>query len=807
MTARPHPTGRAGLAVAATLAVLGLSCMSLVGKTPARAAQPAGPGTAPGPSVASGPKVKPGVQSGPDQLRLLGQSTDVAAGGSWQIHVAVQSSAPATERLRLEIYPRLTTRTAFRETLTGRVFGEPWRSTSMALNTLPADSGGGVTLAVPVDAQSSNPDIPDFQVNSSQSGLFPVQVELLDSGYNPIRTLTTYLLFSAGGPSQTGFPRLNVSLSLDLGAAPPIPSSAPLTADATTASLQAAAGQLPAATVSALAEEVAVLRRHPNVPLSVDVTPQTADALGALVRESPSPTPGSPAGQAASTLSTLSHLVAGHDQLLPATWVKTALSDLSAAGLSGEIVQQFAAGAASLEADLHRDPATSTWVVDRPLDAGTLGILRAHGAQRLIVPSSDLRALPKSLETFTDAAPAELVSGGGNLTVDAADPQLSAHFSNSSDQVLAANQLLAELAMIQLETPSHVRGVAILPPAGWVPSSAFLDTLLAGLDNNPLLEPVTADQLFAAVPAATDHSTLRSLAPTAPPTPLSDASTIRLARAVAQGFAAVLPRASGTTAEMARRILLSESSQLTTAQRSDVLGPVVAAATPLDKGISLPGATSITLTARQGNLPLTILTSPSSLHPQVQLRLSSDKLTFEPFSPVGGHCTQASASSEVCQLALTTAVTTVKVPVEARTSGVFTLNVSLSSPNGSLVFASNRDTVRSTAVSGVGVILIVLAALGLAFWWFRNLRHGRRARQLVDPSAEGDGDEVIDEGSGKEASEGGPAEASEPEDAFAEFFSRPAPVYPKRASVPIAGIDASGIVPPVSPSRGARGPT
>lgn len=421
----------------------------------------------------------------------------------------------------------------------------------------------------------------------------------------------------------------------------------------------------------------------------------------------------------------------------------------------------------------------STWVLDRPLDPTTLGILQAHGAKQLIVPSADLRAL-KGVQSLTTASPAELAGGGGLLTVDAADPQLSAHLSNSPDQVLAANQLLAELAMIQLETPSRVRGVAILPPSGWVSSPAFLDTLLAGLHNNSLLKAVTADQLFAAVPVASEHATVRRLASSEPPIPLTNADTIGLARAVVQGFGAVLPQAGLTTTEMARRILLSESSALTTAQRSDVLGPVVAAATPLDKAISLPGATSITLTARKGSLPLTILTTPSSLHPHVQLRLSSDKLKFEPFSVAGDQCALATASAEICQLTLTSAVTTVKVPVEARTSGVFTLNVSLYSPDGSLVFGANHDTVRSTAVSGVGVILIILAALGLGYWWFRNIRHGRRAKRLVEVSAEVDSQNG-DEGLGKkEASESTATASSQPDDGLEEFVSPPRPAHPTR---------------------------
>ena len=56
--------------------------------------------------------------------------------------------------------------------------------------------------------------------------------------------------------------------------------------------------------------------------------------------------------------------------------------------------------------------------------------------------------------------------------------------------------------MIQLETPGDTRGVAVLPPPGWSTNPTFIDTLLAGLEGHPLLNPVTASGLFAAVPVA-----------------------------------------------------------------------------------------------------------------------------------------------------------------------------------------------------------------------------------------------------------------------------------------------------------------
>ncbi len=145
--------------------------------------------------------------------------------------------------------------------------------------------------------------------------------------------------------------------------------------------------------------------------------------------------------------------------------------------------------------------------------------------------------------------------------------------------------------------------------------------------------------------------------------------------------------------------------------------------------VRLPGNQSITFTARQGLIPITILSSaPYPL--RVRVRVTSQKLGFRPVGlPVGG-CTE-SGTTEICTVDLKAQNTTLRVPVVAKTAGVFSLTVALDSPDGVLTLATNQDTVRSTAASGVGVFLSVGAALLLAVWWVRNVLHGRRARRLV----------------------------------------------------------------------------
>ena len=49
--------------------------------------------------------------------------------------------------------------------------------------------------------------------------------------------------------------------------------------------------------------------------------------------------------------------------------------------------------------------------------------------------------------------------------------------------------------------------------------------------------------------------------------------------------------------------------------------------------------------------------------------------------------------------------------------------------DGGVLLAEGRYTIRSTAVSGVGVVLTIGAAGFLALWWGRHLRRARRERR------------------------------------------------------------------------------
>jgi hypothetical protein len=712
------------------------------------------------------------------------------------MQVKVTTRDPDHNLLHINVYARLTTRTGFDEALNGQPGGYVIYPLTMPLSKLPADPAGGVDVDIPINQAGSDPNVPIFYA-SAGSGVFPVQVGLVDSDGNPQgRSLITYLVYAEPYPAS-GLPKLSVAVVVPVHSAPTLDAKGQI-------------APLPAGQSRALNDLVTRLGRYPGVPVSLAVTPQTLDSLGA----------GSPVDGA--TLAELAQLVrTGRSQVLPATYVTVPMRGWDAIGLGDELRRQIAAASSVLGSVFGSAPSPQTWVVNGPVDPATLADLQAGGTTHLILPDAELSALPAVARTTTFALPSQLTDGGSPMSVYAADTGLTADFAADGGPVLAANHLLAELAMIQLETPGLTRGVVVLPPPGWAADPVFLETLLAGLAHHPLLNAVTASGLFRAVPTA---SVQRSIAVPSPSTTGSggaattaspgsspsttgttsttvapglvadastelgaDADTIRAARARLSGYEAMLPRAAQQAQALDRDLLTAPSSDLSEAQRQALLGQVFAVTERVIRSITLPSASSITLTSTKAQLPLTML-SPPSLRARVELRISSQRLIFRQSFPVEGKCRVPTPTSEICDLTLTTQNTTIKVPVESRASGVFPLDVSLWTPDGSQLLARDRDTVRSTAVSGVGIILIAVAVVSLGLWWARDLRHGRRARQLVpapgaesgeeadDGDAHGVADPVDDEVGGRSGGKPGPA--------VRDFLTTPASTLDRRPGRP-----------------------
>ena len=654
-------------------------------------------------------------------LNVLSQSPWVETHGIFDLRLGVPSSG--AYRLQVTVFDRLITRTAFDQAAQGRVGGFFYRQ-AVPLSGLAVDPSGGVDIELPVNTTAPSPALPTVYIG--QTGVFPVQAELFDSAGTPVGTPQSIFLEYASGPGSgsAGYVPLSVALVVPFAAAagaaapdaPPTPSQA-----------------------SRLNQLSIGVDAASSVPIGLLADPRTLSGLAT----------GAASGSTVDA-STLSHLAsaakAGTLRVMPSTFDPSAIGSLQTAGLAGELAAQSAAAKQVINSTLGVAPSSATWVFQRPVGASVLGVLAAEGSRNIIVPDSSLSPLP-AVDTETTFARPTLVSGGGqSLNAIGADPGLAVDFRSGGPPTVTANRIIAELAMIETESPGLQRGVALLPQAGSAVSPQLLATLIAGIAGNPLLDAVSPRGLFAKVPVA---PLTRTFGPANPALGVQErtlgdsASSILATRHRLTGVTALLGGPSTKLNALATQLLLCESLSISPSSRTAILGSITGQLDRIAGALGLPPATAITLTASHGQIPITILVS-GSIHARVQVRLTSQRLLFPTFRPADGSCVVPTPTEEICVFSLSKQNTTLNVPVEARSSGVFPLEVNLYTPDGSLLLASDRDTVRSTAVSGVAIILAILAAVSLAVWWGRDLRRGRRRRGLI-PSPFDDASSDADE--------------------------------------------------------------
>jgi hypothetical protein len=319
------------------------------------------------------------------------------------------------------------------------------------------------------------------------------------------------------------------------------------------------------------------------------------------------------------------------------------------------------------------------------------------------------------------------VSAEGALTAypafDEVSPALSA--LDTKTLRLSPAAVAATLVVSAMEAPSP-RGALLLPPYAWDPNPEGLSMLLSLLQQTPWLRPVLASELFESVPLALTSRRVRAIARIRPTD--SQSSAPQMAEAskdarVALGGLESMTGAQSELASVARSAYWQAPSVVVgappTAPPSELAARAESAYLQVSNyirqivaGVSIPQAAGVTLTSQSSFIPIRIengLPQPIDL----AVTLQSDKLHFvegDRLSPVtvppGG--------------------LTLNIPVEAQSTGAFTMHVSLSSPDGKLVLVSQRLEIRFMRVGPVA-ILLGLTALGvLGFWWISQTLARRR---------------------------------------------------------------------------------
>lgn len=653
--------------------------------------------------------------SGASSLALNRQSTWVSDGGSFALRLAISSPDPPSGLgVQVTVDSKLTSRTAFDVSLTGAELPQescldrsavlpltgfaqgPTTSGFLALRFPVNPAGGSPTCAAPakkIDLDcASGPCI----------GVYPVKVALVSTASGALlASFTTYLVELPRGRLDP----LGVALVLSLGTTPAVAPNG--------------SAEISSAELASIAQLVALLASYPHLHASLVIYPQL---LVALKRDGTA---------GAALLASLDSLVtngrrAGTLRLLDAPFVQLDASTLTASGLGRDLTTALQRGDAELASQFGFKPVKGEYVAPGPLDSAGLALLEQNCIHELVLPEIGVASNAIGL---TQTAPYVLpstqtceVTNGPAVRVAAvgvgADPAGALFAHPAADSVLAAHQLLAELAQVYFDAPyAAPRGVALAPTTASI-DPTFLGVLLAGLSSSPA--PLTAESLSAlfSTPVGSNSNVASEILPSAIPQLALPSGAIAESDRTATAVESTVPQDRGLIDTLAQSRLIALGAGLSTGDRARYLDAPDMALTDIRHALSLSGTNTVTITQQTGRIPITIHSGGSGFGSMdVRIALSSSKLVL-------------SAKSQ--RVTLAAKDTPVRVKVTTRSSGDFSLAIELLTPKGGDVLLQSHFAVRSTAVSGVGIGLSIGALVVLLGWWVRSGFRRRRTATRGD---------------------------------------------------------------------------
>lgn len=625
------------------------------------------------------------------RLELLAQRPVVSPGDDLTLRVQV-SDPPADAELSFTMYPALAGRERLDDASRGTRLGRPLRRIDNLPVTVFAQPDGTVAASFPIDDR----DQPALGFRLARAGVYPLEVVLSTPDGSALDRFVTFVV---------RLPRADATGTADatLGVNVVVPVGAPLSTGTD------GGQQLDPAQAARLRSLAAVLSRRAGPVTTLSAVPETLDALGA-----------DPANaNAVNSLRT----GAGATSTLAATYVPLALGSWFDARLGRDLGDQFRAGATTLASVLGVEtPVSELAVADTTTGAAGLDGLRRLGVRGAVVPPDAVGGTPPESAL---AQPFDLeLDDSSTLRVVASDDRAIARLVADEVPVLAAQQVVAELALRRDEAGSTPQGVVLALPSTVTPT--MIDALLGqltgaadgGATGRPTVVPATLAQVVDVPPATVRGQVVRRRWTASPPAGLGTyPAALAAAHVSVDGFRSMVATTDpDRVVPLDRNLLVSGDRSLTSEQRQAYLDAATATVQDAVRSISVPVAQSVTITARDAVIPVTAV-NDADQPVQVRVTLQSEKLAF----PDGDSFTAV----------LNPGSNRLEARVRARASGAFPLEVRVTSPDKAIAVTQGRVQVRSTAVSGLGLALSIGAGVFLLLWWGRHLRRGRRQHRLV----------------------------------------------------------------------------
>ena len=212
-------------------------------------------------------------------------------------------------------------------------------------------------------------------------------------------------------------------------------------------------------------------------------------------------TPGTRGPAAAAWLERLRDLTAGAE-VTASSYADPDVVALHRSGLDVDIALAATTASGVPDVVLGRPVAGGlAWPPNGVTDDGTLDVLRATGAQVVVLSSAALPPTPPV--PYTPSSAVDLATGGSPLRAAAFDPVVSRLVTlpapttktPDDDPVARRQQALAEIALTTLQLPEVSRTFVIAPPMRWATDAVSGRELVTAVADSPWARPYRLDAL------------------------------------------------------------------------------------------------------------------------------------------------------------------------------------------------------------------------------------------------------------------------------------------------------------------------
>lgn len=606
---------------------------------------------------------------GTGRLTLVDQPISVAPDGDFPVLLQVDE-APTATQIAVDIYD------AARSDETVGAQPDGGAEATFPPVELPAADGTasrttGFTIKLYPDDQP-NPD-PAWGWEIDEPGVYPVRVRLLDGDGNILQVMMTSIIRLPAADQ----PVVQTKAALLVGVHRPPPEDPDERAATDTADRDL---------LDSLEPVLDALDDRPDLPATFSVTPDTLARIA-----------GDP--EATSDLAALrAALEPDGRTLLDAPYVDVDPAGLVDAGLADNLTLQRDFGRGAL-ADLLEEPAVGTWQLGDRVDEGALTELRQRGITRTVLPADALGGGAGVL------APVDLPSGGGTTRAISTSGSFTLGLDPLEDPVLAAHRLLARLATTGPGPTGSPAVVISVDPAVATATSLGIvgDALRVG---TPFFAATDLTSALEAPPAPAGAVVATPATPRLGTYP----ATYQQAQRSLASYESMVGGRSEVILPYEKLLAVSAAEDLPVDQRTADAASVTDDLQVPFTSIDVPTKDKVTLGSNNAKFPLPV---ESSLDYPVKVVIeleANDRVEFP---------------ENRIEETLEPGSTVVAIPVKTRAAGDTPVRITVRSPDDQVVLAESRYTIRSTAVSGVGLVLTGGAALFLAVWWGRHWRRTR----------------------------------------------------------------------------------